>query len=271
MDPIEVAIDAARLAGAHALRRFRTPMAKRLKGPADLVTEADSEAEELIVRSIRRAFPDHAFLGEEGHQPRPEAEYTWVIDPIDGTRNYVRGIPFFCTSLALTRRGVPVVAVIFDPVHQETFHAQQGRGAYLNGTPVRVNREAALQDGVLALSLVSERYRHNGHVALPMLGQLQPMVESVRLMGSAALHLAYLACGRCELVFQDSVHPWDILAGALLVQEAGGVATELQGTPVSISSHDIIAASNRAIHDMGRAVAQKAIVARGDRRSGPAW
>lgn len=262
MDPIEVAIDAAHLGGAHALRRFRTPLVKHLKGPADLVTDADGEVEELIVSTIRRAFPDHAFLGEEGHQARPEAEYVWVIDPIDGTRNYARGIPFFCTSLALTRRGVPVAAVIYDPVHQETLHAQQGRGAYLDGVPVHVNREAALQDSVLALSLVAERYRHNAHVAMPMLNQIQPMVESVRLMGSAALHVAYVACGRCELVFQDSVHPWDILAGALLVQEAGGVATELLGTPVTITSHDIIAASNRAIHDMVRAVAQKAIQGR---------
>jgi myo-inositol-1(or 4)-monophosphatase len=262
MDPIEVAIDAAHLGGAHALRRFRTPLAKHLKGPADLVTEADGEAEELIVSIIRRAFPDHTFLGEEGHQPRPDAEYIWVIDPIDGTRNYARGIPFFCTSLALTRRGVPVAAVIYDPVHEETFHAQLGGGAFLDGASVRVNSQAALEDSVLALSLVSERYLHNGHVAMPMLDQIQPMVESVRLMGSAALHVAYVACGRCELAFQDSVHPWDIIAGALLVQEAGGMATELLGAPVSISSHDIIAASSRAIHEVGRAAAQKAILAR---------
>ena len=146
MDPIEVAIDAAHQAGAYALRRFRTPLEMHLKGPADLVTEADCAAEELIVNTLRRAFPDHGFLGEEGHQPRADAEYVWAIDPIDGTRNYARGIPLFCTSLALTRRGVPVAAVIYDPVHDETFHAQLGRGAFLGGVALSVNGQAAVED-----------------------------------------------------------------------------------------------------------------------------
>jgi myo-inositol-1(or 4)-monophosphatase len=234
----------------------------RLKGPADLVTQADGEAEEIIVHTIRRAFPDHEFLGEEGHQPRPDAEYVWVIDPIDGTRDYARGIPFFCTSIALTRRGLPVAAVIYDPIHQETFHAEAGGGAFLDGSPIHVGARAELQDAVLTLSLVSERYLYNGHLALPMLDELQGQVESVRIMGSAALHLAYVACGRCDVGFQDSVHPWDILAGALLVQEAGGVATDLLGGPVGISSHDIIVASSRAFHEAVRAAAQRAVLVR---------
>lgn len=258
MDPIKVAIDAAHLAGALALRRFRTSQPMHLKGPADLVTQTDGEAEEIIVNTIRRCFPNHEFLGEEGHQAGPDAEYVWVIDPIDGTRDYARGIPFFCTSIALARHGQPVAGVIYDPIHEETFHAEAGAGAFLDGVPIRVSTRAKLEDAILSLSLVSERYRHNAHLALPMLDELQPLVESVRIMGSAALHLAYVACGRWEVGYQDSVHPWDILAGALLVQEAGGVVTDLRGEPVSLSSHDCVVACNDDFRQAALGAARRA-------------
>jgi myo-inositol-1(or 4)-monophosphatase len=248
MDEITVAIQAAQEAGALALRRFRQPQEIRRKGPADPVTQADHEAEDLIVGTIQQVFPDHEFLGEEGHHAPADAEHLWVIDPIDGTRNYAHGVPFFCTSIALARYGQPVLGVIYDPTLKETFHAELGKGAYLNGQPIHVSRTTELEDAILSLSLVPARQVGNARVALPMLARLQPAVESVRIMGSAALHLAYVACGRFDVGFQDSVHAWDVLAGVLLVQEAGGIVTDLVGQPVSTSSHDCIVANNASFH-----------------------
>ena len=257
MDTITVAIDAAHRAGELALRQFRQPQEIRRKGPADPVTATDVAAEDMIVSTIRRAFPDHEFLGEEGHRAPTDAEYLWVIDPIDGTRNYAHGIPFFCTSIALARHGQPVLGVIYDPTLKETFHAEAGRGAYLNGQPIHVSHKTKLEDAILSLSLVPARQVGNAHVALPMLMRLQPAVESVRIMGSAALHLAYVACGRFDVGFQDSVHAWDVLAGVLLVQEAGGIVTDLMGQPVSTSSHDCIAANNASFHSAVLRIAEE--------------
>jgi myo-inositol-1(or 4)-monophosphatase len=262
MDEITVAIRAAQEAGTLALRRFGQPQEIRRKGPADPVTQTDQEAEELIVSTIRRAFPDHEFLGEEGHHAPADAEHLWVIDPIDGTRNYAHGIPFFCTSIALARRGQIVLGVIYDPTSKETFHAEAGKGAYLNGQPIHVSRKTELEDAILSLSLVPARQVGNAHVALPMLARLQPTVESVRIMGSAALHLAYVACGRFDVGFQDSVHAWDVLAGVLLVQEAGGTVTDLMGQPVSTSSHDCIVANNLNFHQAVLRAAQEVAVGR---------
>lgn len=257
MDEITVAIQAAQEAGALALRRFRQPQEIRRKGPADPVTQTDEEAEELIVSTIRRIFPHHEFLGEEGHRAPADAEYLWVIDPIDGTRNYAHGVPFFCTSIALARHGRIVAGVIHDPILKETFHAEAGKGAYLNGQPIHVSHKTKLEDAILSLSLVPAQQVHNAHVALPMLVHLQPVVESVRIMGSAALHLAYVACGRFDVGFQDSVHAWDVLAGVLLVQEAGGIVTDLMGQPMSTSSHDCIVANNASFHSAVLRVAQE--------------
>jgi myo-inositol-1(or 4)-monophosphatase len=248
MDEISIAIQAAQEAGALALRRFRQPQEIRHKGPADPVTQADQEAEELIVHTIQRVFPDHEFLGEEGHEAPADAERLWVIDPIDGTRNYAHGVPFFCTSIALARYGQPVLGVIHDPMLKETFHAEAGKGAFLNGQPIHVSRKTELEDAILSLSLVPARQVGNARMALPILVRLQPLVESVRIMGSAALHLAYTACGRFDVGFQDTVHAWDVLAGLLLVQEAGGIVTDLEGQPVSTSTHDCIVANNVSFH-----------------------
>jgi myo-inositol-1(or 4)-monophosphatase len=262
MDEITVAIEAAHLAGELALRRFRQPQEIRHKGPADPVTQADQEAEELIVHTIQRAFPDHEFLGEEGHRAPADAEHLWVIDPIDGTRNYAHGTPFFCTSIALARHGQPVLGVLYCPTLKETFHAEAGKGAYLNGQPIHVSRTTELEDAILSLSLVPARQVGNANVGLPMLARLQPVVETVRIMGSAALHLAYVACGRFDAGFQDSLHPWDLLAGALLVQEAGGIVTDLLGQPVSTSSHDCIVANNASFHRAVLRAAQEVLAER---------
>lgn len=259
MDLITIAIEAAHQAGELALSQFRKPQEIRQKGPADPVTATDVAAENLIVRTIREVYPNHQFLGEEGHQAPTDADYLWIIDPIDGTRNYAHGVPCFCTSIALARHGHLALGVIYDPLLKETFHAEAGKGAYLNGQRIRVSLKTRLEDAILAMSLVPAQQSGNARVAMPMLARLQPRVESVRIMGSAALHVAYVACGRFDVGFQDSIHAWDVLAGVLLVREAGGVATDLRGQPVTTSSGDCIVANNANFHSAVLRAAQEAL------------
>ncbi len=259
MDLMTIAIEAAHQAGELALSQFHQPQQVRQKGPSDPVTATDVAAEDLIVRTIREVYPNHQFLGEEGHQAPTDADYVWIIDPIDGTRNYAHGVPCFCTSIALARHGHLALGVIYDPLLKETFHAEAGKGAYLNGQRIRVSLKTRLEDAILAMSLVPAQQSGNARVAMPMLARLQPRVESVRIMGSAALHVAYVACGRFDVGFQDSIHAWDVLAGVLLVREAGGVATDLRGQPVTTSSGDCIVANNANFHSAVLRAAQEAL------------
>ena len=217
MEAIAVAIEAAHKAGEIILRHFRQPQEIRTKGPQDIVTQVDLDAEDIIVRTIRRAFPGHEFLGEEGHTADRDAEHLWVIDPLDGTRNYAAGIPFFCVSIALSVEGTAVLGVIYDPLRGETFSAETGQGA-------------------------------NPGLSLPMLMRLRPAIAAMRNMGSAALSLAYVACGRLDIAYHDRLSAWDLLAGALLIEEAGGIATDLNGQAISTSARDIIAANSPALH-----------------------
>jgi len=248
MDAITVAIQAAQKAGEMILGRFDQPQVVSYKGPADIVTQVDKDAEQLIVDSIHSAFPRHEFLAEEGHQASLDAENLWVIDPLDGTRNFANGIPFFCTSIALAHRGQTVLGVIYDPIRKEMFHSMLGKGAYLNDRPIRVSPRAQLEQGILSLSLLPVRRRHNPRRSFPMLAQLYPLIENVRSLGSAALHLAYVACGRFDICYQDHVNAWDILAGALMIREAGGTTTDYQGQPISLQSDEILAANGPAFH-----------------------
>lgn len=264
MNAITVAMQAARQAGELARRQFRQPQEIARKGPADPVTQADRDAEAIVVSMVRQAFPDHGFLGEEGNRSQVSAEYVWVVDPIDGTRNYSHGIPFFCTSVALTRKHQTIVGVIYDPMRDEMFHAELGKGAYLNGERIHVSRTSVLSEALLSLSLVPVQYVDNAHLALPMLVRLQPLVESVRVMGSAALHLAYVACGRLDITYQDSLHSWDMLAGALLVQEAGGIITDFAGHSQLLTARDCIAANCPTFHSAVLQVAREVMGERKD-------
>lgn len=248
MEAITVAIEAAHKAGEVILRHFGQPQEIHLKGPSDLTTQVDRDAEEIIVNTIRQAFPNHEFLGEEEHAACSEADNLWVIDPLDGTRNYSLGIPWFCVSIALAVRGRAVLGVIFDPVRRETFYAEAGKGAYLNGKEIHCAKKTEIERAVAAIGVLPARHKKNPGWAMPMLMRLYPMIEATRMMGAAALNLAYVACGRVDISFHDGVSAWDILAGALLIEEAGGVATDFAGQPVTTVSQSIIAASNAAFH-----------------------
>ena len=248
MDAITVAQEAAHRAGDLLLRQFRQPQAIRKKGLKDLVTQADLDAENLIVGTIRQAFPEHEFLGEEGHTAREGADHVWVIDPLDGTRNYAQGIPFFCVSIALTVKGKTVLGVIFDPLHGETFAAESGSGAYVNGQGIAFAKKVRLEEAVVYAGFPPAQSHSDPGIASHILARLYPTVAVMRNMGSAALSLAYVACGRVDIAYHDRLSVWDMLAGVLLIEEAGGMATDFGGQPISMASHNLVAANTPSFH-----------------------
>ncbi|XID90551.1 inositol monophosphatase family protein [Paenibacillaceae bacterium WGS1546] len=225
---------------------------------SDLVTEVDKGAERMIRNLIATHFPTHDFLGEEGVEPGPEAsakalreasgsEYLWIVDPIDGTTNYVHGFPFYSVSIALAHRGEVIVGVVYDPSRDELFVAEKGKGAYVHGRKIQVSDEPALNQ-----SLVATGFPADPHMALPAnlkaLQSLAPKVRNLRVSGSAALHLAYVAAGRLSGFWEYNLSAWDVAAGSLLVQEAGGRMSDLAGEPYHLGVRNV-AASNGKIHD----------------------
>lgn len=226
--------------------------------PHDLVTEVDKGSESLIRRLVHTHFPHHAFLGEEGVEPGPAAsakaleqmsgaEYLWIVDPVDGTTNFVHGFPFFSVSVALAYRGEVIVGVVYDPCRDELFVAEKGKGAYLKGKPMHVSGETRLLDSLVASGFPADR-----DYALPInmdgVRALAPKVRNVRIAGSAALHMAYVAAGRLSGFWEIGLNAWDMAAGTLLIQEAGGRVTDTAGQPYQLAVRNVIA-SNGGIHD----------------------
>ncbi|MBI4298026.1 MAG: inositol monophosphatase [Chloroflexi bacterium] len=242
---LEVAQEVARQAGRVILRRF--PGRKQIshKGRANLVTDTDMQAEKTILSLLRRHFPSHAILSEETGQAAEGSEYQWVVDPLDGTRNFAWGIPFFATCLALARGNEVVLGVVYDPVRRELFWAERGKGAAVNGKPMALSSRASLDQAVLGTD--SGYDDDKAKRAFQLVTDLWPGVQAVRLMGSAALGLTYVACGRLDLYFHHTLQPWDLAASLLMIEEAGGKVTQKDGSPASYRSPGIIAA-NPALH-----------------------
>ncbi len=247
---LEVARRGAEEAGLLALERFRTPQEVTVKGRGNLLTQTDLELEALLHRALRREFPDHRILSEETATETDTSGWAWVVDPLDGTRNFVSGIPFFCVNVALCHDGEPVVAVTYDPNHREAFWAQRGQGAWVNQAPARASATPTVQASVLGVDLGYDDQL--GRAALRLAYELFPGVQSVRIPGSAALGLAYAACGRYDLFVHHYLFPWDIAAGLLLVREAGGVITERDGGPATLASSTVIAGGREAHADLLR-------------------
>ncbi len=239
------------------MERFRLPHHVGFKGPSDVVTEVDRLAEDHIVSQLLAAFPSHQVLAEEGHHPTSTDAPLWVVDPLDGTRNYARGVPFFCVSIALQVAGKTVLGVIHDPIHDETFSGRLGEGAELNGHPLTFSRKPKLEESIVAAGSMPARNPADRNLALPIYMRARPLVEAIRMSGSVALNLAYVACGRWDISLSDNVHPWDVLAGALLIEETGGVVSELGGRPLSLTSRDILAANQTAFHHRMLQLAQQ--------------
>ena len=235
-------------AGRLQLHYFRRDLQVHKKGLMDLVTEADVAVEQDIRARVARHFPNHLFLGEEEAQSAdaPESPFRWIVDPIDGTTNFVHGLPLFCVSIALEIEGRVAVGVVYAPVADELFTAEQGEGARLNGRRVHVTREASLIDALLVTGFPPQaRDAHDEQLAV--FGEFLSRARAVRRLGSAALDLAYVAAGRFDGFWERSLHGWDVAAGALLVEEAGGRVTGFSGGSFDPFGGELLA-SNGSIH-----------------------
>ncbi|MDQ3169965.1 MAG: inositol monophosphatase [Acidobacteriota bacterium] len=254
-DPLllSTAIEAVLEAGRIQLSHFRSGVRIDKKGTIDIVTEADVAVEKMFRALIAERFPDHAVIAEEmGQGGAAGASHEWVFDPIDGTTNYAHGIPFFCSSLALEIDGVATVAAIYEPLRKELYTAERGVGAWLNGEPLKVSTTEALIDSVVCTgfpySILDER-----EAPVAMFGRFLGVSRAVRRFGSAALDLAYVAAGRLDGFYETDLNRWDIAAGALLVEEAGGKVSSYTGQPFRSRSGEILA-SNGRLHEPMRAV-----------------
>ncbi|GAF83794.1 unnamed protein product, partial [marine sediment metagenome] len=242
----EVAVQAVREAGDIIMAHFHGE--KRIsykEGRSNIVTDVDVLAEEKILALLQYEYPHFSIMTEESADIAGDSPYTWIIDPIDGTRNYAYGIPHFCVALALARGEELLLGISYDPVRGELFRAEKGQGAFLNDSPIAVSTRTSLGESLVGFDMGYDA--EIGQEILGVASALWPGVVSVRVMGSAALGLAYAASGRLDLYIHLALYPWDLASGILLVSEAGGVVTELDGQPVGIQSKSVIA-TNRDIH-----------------------
>jgi myo-inositol-1(or 4)-monophosphatase len=218
-----------------------------LKGPANFVTAADHKAEKILCEELVIARPGYGFLGEEGgRREGPDKTHTWIVDPLDGTSNFVHGIPHFAISIALEREGTIVAGLVYNPANDDLFLAERGKGAFLNDKRLRVAARRRLDDAVVACGLP---HLGRGDLALGAreLAAVQPKVAGLRRFGAAALDLAWVAAGRLDAYWERNLSPWDLAAGQILVREAGGYVTDLDGRDATPTSVDVLA-GNETIH-----------------------
>lgn len=246
-----IALRAARLAGKHILKGFDRPDLVDVsdKGHNDFVTNIDREAERIIIDTLRDKYPDHKITGEEsGSSDHDDADYEWVIDPLDGTVNFTRLIPHFCVSIACLHKGKVEHGVIVDPVRQEEFVASRGNGAQLNGKRIRVSQVENL-DGAVITTGGRDRYQFADDEA-KVYRHLIEIRSFTRQPGSAALDLAYIAAGRIDGLWMRGLAPWDIAAGALMVTEAGGLIGDFEGGANHMKSGDVVAGSPKCFRQL---------------------
>jgi fructose-1,6-bisphosphatase/inositol monophosphatase family enzyme len=231
---------AAKAAGDLIKAGFRNHGVHRFKGPKDLVTDIDTAAERSISKALAAEFPDVGFLGEETGRTAGTSGFEWVVDPLDGTRNFVIGIPIFCVSVALVERARPVAGVIFDPVHNELFGAVKGHGLQVNGKVVEVVRPTRLADTVLGYDLSRDSMK--AAAMLEVLARIEPMAQSVRGLGSTALGLAYAGCGRLDMYLSWG-GAWDVAAGLVIASESGAKVTDRFGGEATVDAGSYIVAA----------------------------
>jgi myo-inositol-1(or 4)-monophosphatase len=251
---VNVAVRAARAAGAVILRYLNRIDSLKVeeKSSMDFVSEVDRLAEAEITRELRRAFPDHAILAEESGASGKSSK-VWVIDPLDGTHNYLRGFPHFCVSIGFLDHGDPVHAVIYDPLRDELFTASKGDGAFVNDRRMRVTRRESLA-GALLCTGFPYRQRQHLDAQLAMTRSLLAEAEDIRRTGSAALDLAYVAAGRLDGFYEIGLKPWDMTAGCLLVRESGGQYADFSGQSGIPANGNLIAGNHHLVAAMARAI-----------------
>ena len=249
MNPmLNIAIRAARAAGDVIIRQIDhvqdLPVVKKSRN--DFVTEVDKHAEMVIIETLRKSYPDHAILAEESGS-QGDSPYVWIIDPLDGTTNYLHGFPQYAVSIALQYQEELLQAVIYDPLRQELFTASRGEGAMLNNKRIRVSKQKYLEGALLGTGFpFKEQERLDEY--LGSFRTLFPMTAGIRRAGAAALDIAYVACGRLDGFWELGLKSWDMAAGALLVKEAGGMISDFDGKDTYLTKGDIVAA-NPEIHE----------------------
>ena len=238
---LNIAIKAARRAGQIINRAAQDldRLTVTKKGPSDFVSEVDRGGEAAIIGILREAYPDHAFLGEEGGAIG-SSEYQWIIDPLDGTTNFLHGFPMYCTSIALVHKGVVTQAVVYDPVRNDLFTATRGSGAFLNDRRIRVSQNIRMEDALIGSGFPYSSMEHQDRY-LRMLAEVMRKSAGIRRPGSAALDLAYVAAGRYDGFWELGLKPWDMAAGTLLIQEAGGLVSDLEGDGQFLQTGHVVA------------------------------
>ena len=247
---LATAVEIVLRAGAIQLERRESGFRIEKKGAIDLVTEVDVECEHMCRDVIAQRFPDHDVFAEEfGAETtaRPPARWRWVFDPLDGTTNYAHGLPIFCAALGLEIDGRTEVGAIYDPTRQELFTAERGEGAYLNGRALAVSPTSTLIDALLVTGFPYDVHQKTGDL-VALFGEFLGTARAIRRLGSAALDLCYVAAGRFDGFWEQYLKPWDVAAGALIVEEAGGRITGMDGSPFAATAAHLVA-SNGHVHD----------------------
>ena len=254
---LDLAVELARRAGAIQRERYETELEIHTKSEAiDLVTEVDRACEAMIIETLDAERPHDAVLAEEGGGlDRAGAEWRWVVDPLDGTTNYAHGYPRFCVSIGIEHRGEREVAVVYDPLLGELFTARRGHGAHVNGRALHVSTETRLNHALAATGFAYDVHK-SPNDNLAEFARMIKAMRAVRRDGSAALDLCYVAAGRFEAFWEFKLHAWDVAAGILIVEEAGGRCTDAAGNPPPTSGAEIIA-TNGVIHDEVLALLRK--------------
>ncbi|MCK4994020.1 MAG: inositol monophosphatase [Candidatus Omnitrophica bacterium] len=245
MKELNGAIKAAVGAGDMIKSRVGKSQSIRYKGEINIVTETDIKAEKLIVRTLKKEFSQYGFLTEESSCKTTKGD-RWIIDPLDGTTNFARGFPFFCVSIALEKEGQIIAGVVYDPMHQELFTAIKGKGAYLNKKKIRVSTVKKLNKAFLATGFAYD-FKDKKDNNIDNFTKFLMASMAVRRAGAAAIDLCYVACGRFDGFWEMGLQPWDTAAATLIVQEAGGIVTQFDGSPFSNYKKNILA-SNDSIH-----------------------
>lgn len=256
---LNIALRAARQAGEHIVRasdRLDTLTVSE-KSSNDYVSDVDHAAEEIIIKLLHKTYPDHGFLAEESGFNNKDADYCWIIDPLDGTTNFVRGIPHYAVSIACQYQGRLEHAVVYNPVTREEFTASRGRGAQLNGRRIRVSNRTNLDGALLGTGIPFHSHQSNkleGY--LKTLSELAPQTAGIRRAGAAALDLAYVAAGRFDAFWEMGLQPWDIAAGLLLIQEAGGLVSDFAGSNRYMETGDLVCGNPKCFKQVLKVVNQ---------------
>ena len=241
----EVAVAAAKAAGEVLRSGFGQRQEVRYKGEVDLVTEADEKAEQKIKATLQEAFPAYEILTEESGRLPGQGDYRWIVDPLDGTTNYAHGLPLFSVSVALERAGEVVLGVVHDPMAQETYAAERGNGATLNGRLIKVSDTEELIQALLATGFPYER--DDMSATLDLFGRFAVLTQSMRRLGSAALDMCYVGAGRLDGYYERGIQAWDIAAGSVILEEAGGKVTNYRGGQLDLEGREVVA-SNGLLH-----------------------